>query len=113
MAHFACSFKYRASCSAGVAAWFLTATSWATNYTPFIVPAGTTFTLNGGDSVTGTGSSTAIRVGGATLNFGPGNIAIGNVDLGVFATNGPAANINFQTGTNVTITTVTLSLIHI
>lgn len=107
MAHFACSFKYRASCSAGVAAWFLTATSWATNYTPFIVPAGTTFTLNGGDSVTGTGSSTAIRVGGATLNFGPGNIAIGNVDLGVFATNGPAANINFQTGTNVTITTVT------
>ncbi len=29
------------------------------------------------------------------------------MDLGVFATNGPAANINFQTGTNVTITTVT------
>lgn len=107
MAHFACSFKYRVSRSAGVVAWLVTATAWATNYTPFTVPTGTAFTLNGGDSVTGTGSSSAIRVGGATLNFGPGNITIGNVDLGVFATNGPSANVNFQTGTNVTITTVT------
>ncbi|CAB3856632.1 hypothetical protein LMG26854_03248 [Achromobacter aegrifaciens] len=93
--------------SLGVAMSLAASSAWSVNYAPFIVPSGTTFTLNGGDSVTGTGSSSAIRVGNATLNFGPGNIAIGNVDLGVFATNGAATNINFQTGTNVTITTVT------
>ncbi|WP_313379632.1 autotransporter family protein [Achromobacter insolitus] len=107
MAHHASPPKLLFSRSMGVAMSLAATTAWGANYAPFIVPAGTTFTLNGGDSVTGTGSSTAIRVGNATLNFGPGNIAIGNVDLGVFATNGAAANINFQSGTNVTITTVT------
>jgi len=107
MAHHASPPKPLFSRSMGAAMSLAATTAWGANYAPFTVPAGTTFTLNGGDSVTGTGSSAAIRVGGATLNFGPGNIAIGNVDLGVFATNGPAANINFQTGTNVTITTVT------
>ncbi|WP_204371466.1 hypothetical protein, partial [Achromobacter xylosoxidans] len=43
----------------------------AADYPPFVVAPGTTRTLNGGDSVTGTGSSTAIRVSdGATMNFG-------------------------------------------
>ncbi|WP_447920220.1 autotransporter family protein [Achromobacter aegrifaciens] len=107
MAHHASPPKPLFSRSIGVVMSLAATTAWGANYTPFIVPVGTTFTLNGGDSVTGTGSGSAIRVGDATLNFGPGNIAIGNVDLGVFATNGPAANINFQTGTNVTITTVT------
>jgi len=107
MAHHASPLKPLFSRSMGAAMSLAATTAWGANYAPFTVPAGTTFTLNGGDSVTGTGSSAAIRVGNATLNFGPGNIAIGNVDLGVFATNGPAANINFETGSNVTITTVT------
>ncbi|WLW64682.1 autotransporter outer membrane beta-barrel domain-containing protein [Achromobacter aegrifaciens] len=107
MAHRASLSKLLFRRPLGVAVSLAATTAWGANYAPFIVPAGTTFTLNGGDSVTGTGTGSAIRVGNATLNFGPGNIAIGNVDLGVFATNGAAANINFQSGTNVTITTVT------
>lgn len=95
--------------SAGLAISLAASSAWGTDYPPFIVPAGTTFTLNGGDSVTGTGAGTGIRVGDATLNFGAGNIAIGNVDVGVFAATGTgtATSINFQTGSNVTITTTT------
>ncbi|WYX18094.1 hypothetical protein WJ973_17685 [Achromobacter xylosoxidans] len=65
--------------------------------------------MNGGDSVTGTGSSTAIRVSdGATMNFGAGPILIQQVGQGIFSASGGAgARVNFLSGTDVTITTVT------
>lgn len=81
----------------------------AADYPPFVVAPGATRTLNGGDSVTGTGSSTAIRVSdGATMIFGAGPILIQQVGQGIFSASGGAgARVNFLSGTDVTITTVT------
>ncbi len=62
MAHHASPPKPLFSRSMGAAMSLAATTAWGANYAPFTVPAGTTFTLNGGDSVTGTGSSAAIRV---------------------------------------------------
>lgn len=79
------------------------ANAQATDYPGLNLTTGTT-TLDGGDNVI-VGSGTAIRIGDAALNFGPGAINVDSAATAIFSTNGAAANLVFQPGNTTTIST--------
>lgn len=79
------------------------ANAYAVDYPGLNLTTGTT-TLNGGDNVIVT-TGTAVRLGNAALNFGPGVINVNSAATAIFTTNGPAASLVFQPGNSTTIST--------